>query len=257
MARHDTIGPIHPWDRDEFGHQIECQHYLLNDTVSGNFLFAMTDSIYHGVDKIVQREDHCYHYWNTHNPRLRFVHAAHVRDTMIVTATRPAVKDTMRAGKITTHIEASKEKEWLAPQIEGGAGSPNYGLFAFELNPNPSDPEVDEYALWNPASKKYIAYLNGNLIIADQPSYYTIDVKSKNHSIVSNATVQTSDIRVLTSKNKVIILNAEGKKALIHTASGKKIAEKLLTSDQEEFVVPEGVMLITLENEATFKAIVK
>lgn len=257
VARHDTIGPLHPWDRDEFGHLIECQHYMLNDTVSGNFLFAMTDSIYHGVDKIVQREDHCYHYWNAHNPRLRFVHAAHVGDTMIVSATRPAVKDTMRAGEITTHIEASKEKEWLAPQIEGGAGSPNYGLFAFELNPNPNDPEVPEYALWNPASKKYVAYLNGNLIIADQPSYYTIDVKSKNHSIVSNETVQTSDIRVVTSKNKVIILNAEGKKAFIHMASGRKIAEKLLTSDQEEFVVPEGVMLITLENEATFKAIVK
>lgn len=257
VARHDTIGPLHPWDRDEFGHLIECTHYMMNDTVSGNFLFAMTDSIYHGVDKIVQREDHCYHYWNTHNPRLRFVHAAHVGDTMIVTANRPAVKDTMRAGEITTHIEASKEKEWLAPQIEGGAGSPNYGLFAFELNPNPNDPEVPEYALWNPASKKYIAYLNGNLIIADQPSYYILDVKSKDHSIVSNETIQTSDIRVVTSKNKVIILNAEGKKALIHTASGKRIAEKLLSSDQEEFAVPEGVLLITLENEATFKAIVK
>lgn len=257
VARHDTIGPLHPWDRDEFGHIIECQHYTLNDTVSGNFLFAMSDSIYHGVDKIVQREDHCYHYWNTHNPRLRFVHAAHVGDTMIVTATYPAVKDTMRAGEITTHIEASKEKEWLAPQIEGGVGSPNYGLFAFELNPNPNDPEVPEYAIWNPASKKYIAYMNGNLIIADQPSYYTIDVKSKNHSIVSNETIETSDIRVVTSKNKVIILNAEGKKAFLHLASGRKIAEKLLTSDQEEFAVPEGVVLITLENETTFKAIVK
>lgn len=257
VARHDTIGPLHPWDRDEFGHIIECEHYLMNDTVSGNFLFAMTDSIYHGVDKIIQREDHCYHYWNTHNPRLRFVHAAHVGDTMIVTATRPASKDTMRAGLVTTHIEASKEKEWLAPQIEGGAGSPNYGLFSFELNTNPTDPEVPEYALWNPASKKYIAYMNGNLIIADQPSYYIIDVKSPNHSIVSNEVVRTSDVRVITSKGKVTILNASGKKAVIQTALGKKIADKVLSSDQEEIAAPEGIVLVSIENEETVKAIVK
>lgn len=257
VARHDTIGPLHPWDRDEFGHLIECQHYLMNDTVSGNFLFAMTDSIYHGVDKVIQREDHCYHYWNTHNPRLRFVHAAHVGDTMIVTATRPAFKDTMRAGLVTTNIEASKEKEWLAPQIEGSQGSPNYGLFAFELNTNPTDPEIPEYALWNPASKKYIAYMNGNLIIADQPSYYIIDVKSPNHSIVSNEVVRTSDVRVVTSKGKVTILNAEGKKAVIQTALGKKIADKVLSSDQEEIAAPEGIVLVSIENEETVKAIVK
>lgn len=253
----DTIGPIHPWDKDEFGHLIECQHYLRY--TSGNFLFAMTDSIAHGMDKFVQREDHCYHYWNTHNPRLRFVHASHMRDTMIVSSIRPASKDTMRAGYITTTIEASKEKEWLAPQVDetGRLGSPNYGLFAFEVNPNPSDPDVPEYALWNPASKKYVAYLNGNLIIADQPSYYTLDVKREGHSIVSNEMARTSDVRVIASQGKVIIQHAAGKKAFLQTALGKTIADVVLTSDQEEITAPAGIVFVTVEGEETEKTIVK
>lgn len=253
----DTIGPLHPWDKDEFGHLIECQHYLRY--TSGNFLFAMNDSIYHGMDKFVQREDHCYHYWNTHNPRLRFVHASHMRDTMIVTSIRPASKDTMRAGYITTTIEASKEKEWLAPQVDetGRLGSPNYGLFAFEVNPNPYDPDVPEYALWNPATKKYVAYVNGNLIIADQPSYYTLDIKSEGHSIVSNEMVRTSDVRVVAAQGKVIIQNAAGKKVFLQTALGKTLADTVLTSDQEEMAAPAGIVFVTVEGEETVKTIVK
>lgn len=253
----DTIGPLHPWDKDEFGHLIECQHYLR--FTSGNFLFAMNDSIYHGMDKFVQREDHCYHYWNTHNPRLRFVHASHMGDTMIVSSVRPASKDTMRAGYITTTIEASKEKEWLAPQVDesGRLGSPNYGLFAFEVNPNPNDPDVPEYALWSPASRKYVAYVNGNLIIADQPSYYTLDVKSEGHSIVSNEMVRTSDVRVVASQGKVIIQNAAGKKVFLQTALGKALADTVLTSDREEMAAPAGIVFVTVEGEETVKTIVK
>lgn len=251
----DSIGPLHKWDEDIFHHPIQCKHYL--EYTRGNFLFAMTDSIYHGMDKKIQREDHCYHYWNTHNPRLRFVHANHIGDTMIVSSIRPASKDTMRAGYITTTIEASKEQEWLAPQVEGGAGSPNYGLFAFEVNPNPSDPDVPEYALWNPASRKYVAYLNGNLIIADQPSYYTLDVKREGHSIVSNEMARTSDVRVIASQGKVIIQHAAGKKAFLQTALGKTIADVVLTSDQEEITAPAGIVFVTVEGEETEKTIVK
>lgn len=238
----------------------KCDYYILNPKVSGNYLFVMTDSIEHGLDNIVKREDHCYHYWNTHHPRLRFVHATHEEDTMIVTSIHRSPKDTLIGGKITTKIEAMKETEWLAPQIydeNAPDNRPNYGLFAFEVNPNPFDPEVPEYALWNPASKKYIAYVNGNLIMEDQPSYYTLDIKSEGHSIVSNEMVRTSDVRVVASEGKVIIQNAAGKKVFLQTALGKTLANTVLTSDQEEMAAPAGIVFVTVEGEETVKTIVK
>lgn len=254
VARHDSI-PVKPLpDCDK------CDYYILNPKVSGNYLFVMTDSIEHGLDNIVKREDHCYHYWNTHHPRLRFVHATHEEDTMIVTSIHRSPKDTLIGGKITTKIEAMKETEWLAPQIydkNAPNNRPNYGLFAFEVNPNPFDPEVPEYALWNPASKKYIAYVNGNLIMEDQPSYYTLDIKSEGHSIVSNEMVRTSDVRVVAAQGKVIIQNAAGKKVFLQTALGKTLADTVLTSDQEEMAAPAGIVFVTVEGEETVKTIVK
>lgn len=254
VARHDSI-PVKPLpDCDK------CDYYILNPKVSGNYLFVMTDSIEHGLDNIVKREDHCYHYWNTHHPRLRFVHATHEEDTMIVTSIHRSPKDTLIGGKITTKIEAMKETEWLAPQIydkNAPNNRPNYGLFAFEVNPNPFDPEVPEYALWNPASKKYIAYVNGNLIMEDQPSFYTLDIKSEGHSIVSNEMVRTSDVRVVAAQGKVIIQNAAGKKVFLQTALGKTLADTVLTSDQEEMAAPAGIVFVTVEGEETVKTIVK
>lgn len=254
VARHDSI-PVKPLPNCD-----KCDYYILNPKVSGNYLFVMTDSIEHGLDNIVKREDHCYHYWNTHHPRLRFVHATHEEDTMIVTSIHRSPKDTLIGGKITTKIEAMKETEWLAPQIydkNAPNNRPNYGLFAFEVNPNPFDPEVPEYALWNPASKKYIAYVNGNLIMEDQPSYYTLDIKSEGHSIVSNEMVRTSDVRVVAAQGKVIIQNAAGKKVFLQTALGKTLADTVLTSDQEEMAAPAGIVFVTVEGEETVKTIVK
>ena len=233
----------------------------------GYYLFAMTDSIHNSVDK--NREDrYCYHFWSQHNPRLRFVQATHEGDTIYIETANPSAKDTIQAGSTEGVALATRQRAWLAAQSEGTAGNPqnntnkgiNYGLFAFEANPKATEGSL-EYALWNPASSRYVTYLNGNVVLTQEPTYYKLDVSrpGEGHFVVANEPVvaEPEPFAVVGGSGQVEIRQAAGKPVHIYNILGKELANRRLTSDREQIALPKGLAIVTVEGETAVKVIVK
>ncbi|MDY4526580.1 MAG: DUF6383 domain-containing protein, partial [Parabacteroides sp.] len=233
----------------------------------GYYLFAMTDSIHNSVDK--NREDrYCYHFWNQHNPRLRFVQATHEGDTIYIETANPSAKDTIQAGSTEGVALAARQRAWLAAQSEGTAGNPqnntnqgiNYGLFAFEANPKAAEGSL-EYALWNPASNRYVTYLNGNVVLTQEPTYYKLDVSrpDEGHFVVANEPVvaEPEPFAVVGGIGQVEIRQAAGKQVHIYNILGKELAHRRLTSDREQIALPKGIAIVAVEGETPVKAIVQ
>ena len=233
----------------------------------GYYLFAMTDSIHNSVDK--NREDrYCYHFWSQHNPRLRFVQATHEGDTIYIETANPSAKDTIQAGSTEGVALAARQRAWLAAQSEGTAGNPqnntnkgiNYGLFAFEANPKAAEGSL-EYALWNPASNRYVTYLNGNVVLTQEPTYYKLDVSrpDEGHFVVANEPVvaEPEPFAVVGGIGQVEIRQAAGKQVHIYNILGKELAHRRLTSDREQIALPKGIAIVAVEGETPVKAIVQ
>ena len=267
-ARKDSVGPLHKGEKDEFGHPVECTHYAMNDTVAGKYLFAMYDSIIYAKAKDIKKEDYCYHYTNTeHFARLRFVDAVRVVDTVIVASVNPAEKDTLKAGAVSTEVLAARQNEWLGgfevtdefgkavnEHLDVMPSADNFGLFAFEINPA----NEKEYAIYNPASGLYVAYLNGNVVLAPQASYYTLVTSAtEDNNVVANDEINASAISVIAGNGSVTIKGAEGKKVAISNVLGQTIANTVVTSSEATIAVPAGVVVVAVDGEAAVKAIVK
>lgn len=254
---------LHPEDTDANGHKIECTHIVNTDTVYGKYLFAMYDSIVYAADKNIKKEDYCYHYTNTeHFARMRFVDAKHIADTMII-ASGVAPKDTLKPAVVTTTTPAFAQNEWMkgfavSKDLQNShfnyneLNNDNFGLFAFEINPDNNK----EYAIYNPASGLYIAYLNGNVVLARQASYYTT-TSSATGDVVANEGVEVSDVKVIAGNGNVQIANAQGKKVVISNILGQIIANTVITSDNAVIAAPQGVVVVAVEGEDAVKAIVK
>ena len=267
-ARKDSVGPLHKGEKDEFGHPVECTHYAMNDTVAGKYLFAMYDSIIYAKAKDIKKEDYCYHYTNTeHFARLRFVDAVRVVDTVIVASVNPAEKDTLKAGAVSTEVLAARQNEWLGgfevtdefgkavnEHLDVMPSADNFGLFAFEINPA----NEKEYAIYNPASGLYVAYLNGNVVLAPQASYYTLVTSAtEDKNVVANDEINASAISVIAGNGSVTIKGAEGKKVAISNVLGQQIANTVVTSSEATIAVPAGMVVVAVDGEAAVKAIVK
>ncbi|MGM9759127.1 MAG: DUF6383 domain-containing protein [Parabacteroides sp.] len=233
---------------------------------SGYYLFAMTDSIYNSQDENWESL-YCYHSWGQHNARLRFVKATHEADSIYIASATPSAKDTIQAGSTEGVALIARQKAWLAAQSEGTAGNPqnhtnqgiNYGLFAFEANPN-APASSPEYALYNPASKLYVYYWSGNIVMAPYPTYYRLDVSrpSDNHFIVANEEVAAPEPFAVTGgMNQVEIRQAAGKQAKIYNILGKELANRRLRSDREILSLPKGIAIVSVEGETPVKVIVK
>ena len=266
--RGEKVGPLHSGEKDQYGHPVECTHYAMNDTVVGKYLFAMYDSIVYAKDKDIKKEDYCYHYTNTeHFARLRFVDAKHIADTMIVASVKPSAKDTLKAGAVSTDIIASRQAEWLKgfevseefgkavkEHLDVAPTDDNFGLFAFEINPE----NEKEYAIYNPATGYYVAYLNGNVVLARQASYYTmVNGATEGMDVVANEDLNASAISVIAGNGDVTIKGAEGKKVVITNVLGQTVANTVLSSDNATIAAPQGVVVVAVEGEAAVKAIVK
>ncbi|MDD7630984.1 MAG: DUF6383 domain-containing protein [Parabacteroides sp.] len=234
---------------------------------TGYYLFAMTDSIYNCVDKN-QHDRYCYDFWSQHNPRLRFVQATHEGDTIYIETANPSAKDTIQAGSTEGVALAARQRAWLAAQSEGTAGNPqnntnkgiNYGLFAFEANPKAAEGSL-EYALWNPASNRYVTYLPGYVVLTQEPTYYKLDVSrpDEGHFVVANEPVvaEPEPFAVVGGIGQVEIRQVAGKQVHIYNILGKELAHRRLTSDREQIALPKGIAIVAVEGETPVKVIVQ
>jgi hypothetical protein len=73
---------------------------------------------------------------------------------------------------------------------------------------------------------------------------------------VSNETVTADDVKVISGKGSVTILNAAGKQALIVNTLGQTVANTVLMSDNATIDAPQGVVFVKIGGNAV-KAVVK
>jgi hypothetical protein len=84
------------------------------------------------------------------------------------------------------------------------------------------------------------------------------NVEKSEKAPVANETVAaaTEDVKVISGKGSVTILNGAGKQVLISNLLGQTVVRAVLTSDQVTLDAPQGVVVVTIDGNAV-KAVVK
>ncbi|RHJ75651.1 DUF6383 domain-containing protein [Parabacteroides sp. AM08-6] len=230
-----------------------CPAPLPNDTLSGNYLFIMEDSL--GISR---ENDLKYGY--TYNAeyesvgafaKLQMVKAKHIGDKLIVNPGRvtPSSMDTLIAGEIANNATVEQmQTQWLA-----GRNAENKALFAFRINLD----NKDEYAIYNPSTRKYITYVNGFVVASEVAAFYNL--KDKEGGNVANETIDqtASTVSVLAKNGAVEVVGAAGKKVVVSNMLGQVKANTVLTSDNATISVPAGIMIVAVDGEEAVKVIVK
>jgi hypothetical protein len=73
---------------------------------------------------------------------------------------------------------------------------------------------------------------------------------------VAKEAVATTDVKVVSGKGSVTILNATGENVIIRNSLGQTVANTVLTVDNATIAVPQGIVIVTVGGN-TVKAIVK
>ena len=239
-VRGDSVPVSHIHDNGA-GHV--CPAPLVNDTVSGKFLFMMNDSL-----NISRANDLKYGYTYNYETyaKLQMIEAKHINDTLIVNRVNPVEADTLKAGDIDEDATVEQmQYQWL--------NYDNKALFAFRVNMD----NKEEYAIYNPATGLYITYLNGFVVATSNAAFYTL--KDENGFNVSNENIETSasSIKVMATKGAIQIVGAQGKKVVVSNILGQTVANTVITSDNATIAAPAGVVVVAVEGEEAVKAIVK
>ena len=243
-ARKDSIPVEHIHDG---GADHVCPPDMPNDTVTGKFLFIMEDSL-----KISRANDLKYgytynnNYGNTLFAKLQMIPAKHIVDTLIVDRPNATAIDTLKAGKIADNATVEQmQGQWLNDK--------NNALFAFRVNMD----NDEEYAIYNPATGKYITYLNGFVVASDDAAFYTLEAENGSATANEDIEASVSEVKVIAAKGQITISGAAGKKVVVSNILGQVVANTVLTSDNATIAAPQGVVVVAVEGEEAVKAIVK
>ncbi|WP_298553623.1 DUF6383 domain-containing protein [uncultured Parabacteroides sp.] len=239
-VRGDSVPVAHIHDN---GKDHVCPAPLVNDTVSGKFLFVMRDSLY-----ISRANDLKYGYTYNSNlySKLQMIDAKHINDTLIVNRVHPIATDTLKAGKIKDNATVEQmQDQWL--NLE------NKALFAFRVNMD----NAEEYAIYNPATDSYLTYLNGFVVASPDAAFYTLKDQEGNNVANEEIAGTESAVKVMATQGAVTVAGAQGKKVVISNILGQVVANTILTSDNATIAAPAGVVVVAVEGEDAVKAIVK
>ena len=202
-----------------------CDHWMTNDTVIGKYLFVMEDSLASKKNAATYK----YSYAGNTYTRLFFVDAKRTKDQIIV------LKNDGKEGDKFAETDLKK----------------NRALFAFEVNPA----NEEEYAIYNPSTGKYVAYLNGNVVMKAEPSYYTRSMKATGQDVTANEAV-AAEVSVVAAQGAIIVKGAAGKVVTVANILGQTIANQVAASDNVTIAAPAGIAVVTVDGEAT-KVVVK
>ena len=67
----------------------------------------------------------------------------------------------------------------------------------------------------------------------------------------------SSEIKIVAGTKNVTVLNAAGKRLILRNILGQVIMNTIIVSNNESIPAPSGMLIITVENENSFKTIVK
>lgn len=103
----------------------------------------------------------------------------------------------------------------------------------------------------------YLSSLNDVLFISPRSSASTIRVTQTDPPLSNDDITVDNEIRVVSEKGAVTILNAAGKEISIMNILGKMIKKHTVSSDQERIELPQGIVIINVAGERAIKSIVK
>ncbi len=239
-VRGDSVPVAHIHDN---GKDHVCPTPLVNDTVSGKFLFMIHDSL-----DISRANDLKYGYTYNYNTyaKLQMVDAKHINDTLIVNRVNPVAADTLKAGEIADNATVEQmQSQWL--------NYDNKALFAFRVNMD----NAEEYAIYNPATELYLTYLNGFVVATTEAAFYTLKDEAGNNVANEEIESSASAVTVIAGEGQVTIAGAQGKKVVISNILGQVVANTVITSDNASIAAPQGVVIVAVAGEEAVKTIVK
>ena len=81
----------------------------------------------------------------------------------------------------------------------------NNALFAFRVNMD----NDEEYAIYNPATGKYITYLNGFVVASDDAAFYTLEADNGSATANEDIEASVSEVKVIAAKGQITISGAD------------------------------------------------
>ena len=194
------------------------------DTTKGLFLVSMKDSA--AVDA-AHKEMYSYN----DMPRLGFVAASHIGDSLIIERPNATDADTLQSAK-------NKAFESLVAMP---------ATFSFKV----SKENKSEYSIV--AADGNLAILNGVAVLSDgEGQMFTESAPTANEAAPS-----VSEVKVIATNGAIQVIGAQGKKVVVSNILGQTIANTVIASDNATIAAPQGVVVVAIEGEEAVKAIVK
>lgn len=159
-----------------------------------------------------------------------------------------AAKDTTRAG-----IDADTYAMFIShDSIKTMKNSP--ALFAFKTAEEGGYYLENQKEL-NENGKPYVGVVNGFAVMQATPSA-AFEVQTVS-APTANEEMNVSEIKVISNDGQVIVTNASGKMITLSNILGQTIGVRRASSEYFSMPATSGIVLVTVEGDATYKVIVK
>lgn len=159
-----------------------------------------------------------------------------------------AAKDTTRAG-----IDADTYAMFIShDSIKTMKNNP--ALFAFKTAEEGGYYLENQKEL-NENGKPYVGVVNGFAVMQATPSA-AFEVQTAS-APTANEEMNVSEIKVISNDGQVIVTNASGKMITLSNILGQIIGVRRANSEYFSMPVTSGIVLVTVEGDATYKVIVK
>lgn len=159
-----------------------------------------------------------------------------------------AAKDTTRAG-----IDADTYAMFIShDSIKTMKNNP--ALFAFKTAEEGGYYLENQKEL-NENGKPYVGVVNGFAVMQTTPSA-AFEVQTAS-APTANEEMNVSEIKVISNDGQVIVTNASGKMITLSNILGQTIGVRRANSEYFSMPATSGIVLVTVEGDATYKVIVK
>lgn len=159
-----------------------------------------------------------------------------------------AAKDTTRAG-----IDADTYAMFISHDSIKTMKN-NHALFAFKTAEEGGYYLENQKEL-NENGKPYVGVVNGFAVMQATPSA-AFEVQTAS-APTANEEMNVSEIKVISNDGQVIVTNASGKMITLSNILGQIIGVRRANSEYFSMPATSGIVLVTVEGDATYKVIVK
>ena len=204
--------------------------YDLVDAVHADYLVTLTDSVAAYTKKTTKDK-----FLFDGYTRLAFVPAKHIGDKLII-------KESVFTGDNAKKNEIDLSKNAFVE-----------GAWQFRLTGN----EGAEFYIEGANSGSFIRLINGVAVLTkDIADAERFNIEKTDENATANEAIEASEVVVISGKGAITVQGAAGKVITVADILGRTIANQVAASDNVTIAAPAGVLVVTVDGEAT-KVVVK